>query len=441
MTYSMFPCRMVRHFVILLVWGLFCPIAAAQQVGIQWESDFETAKARAATENKPLLLHFYGDYCPPCKLMERDVFPDAKVGEKINAGFVAVKINTTQQTPLSSAYGIRFMPTDIYLLPDGEELHRRVGGKVNPEEFLAEVELVVAKLPKSQPIMQQQPRQIAQQPVIQQTIQPQVTQQSVAQQSAYNFADYAMNAPPAYSQAALSQTAAQDEAEGFAVSGNALASQYHVLPQNMASNNTLPNNMPLNNIANVPANMMSDTNVSQPMAAYTPNVTVENRGIWETDTIRKQPAPGLGAGVSLGIVTATSDKPVTPQMPIVALDGYCAVSLSQQAKWIKGNTEITTEYDGTVFRFASVEAQNAFFVNPELYAPALRGIDVVELLTSRREVTGSRKFGGWYHGRVFLFTNAENYEKFQNNPDLYAFQITQPTKTLATAYSVQRPTN
>ena len=429
MTYSIR--RMIRHFVILLVLGFFCPIAAAQQVGIQWESDFETAKARAAAENKPLLLHFYGDYCPPCKLMERDVFPDAKVGEKINARFVAVKINTTQQTPLSTAYGIRFMPTDIYLLPNGEEVHRLVGGKVKPEEFLAEVELVVAKLPKSQPV--------AQQPVVQQTVQSQVTQQPVAQQSAYNFADYAMSAPSAYSQAALSQTAAQDEAEGFAVSGNALASQYHVLPQNMASNNTPPNNVPSNNMANVPANMLSDTNVSQPMAAYTPNVTVENSGAWEADAIRKQPAPGLGAGVSLGIVTATSDKPVTPQMPIVALDGYCAVSLSQQAKWIKGNAEITSEYDGGVFRFASVEAQNAFLANPELYAPVLRGIDVVELLTSRREVAGSRKFGGWYHGRVFLFTSAENYEKFQNNPDLYAFQITQSTNTLATAYPVQRP--
>ena len=440
MTYSILPRRMIRLFVILLVLGFFCPITAAQQVGIRWESDFETAKARAAAENKPLLLHFYGDYCPPCKLMERDVFPDAKVGEKINAGFVAVKVNTTQQTPLSTAYGIRFMPTDIYLLPNGEELHRRVGGKVKPEEFLAEVELVVAKLPKLQQIVQQ-PQQIALQPVVRQTVRPQIAQQPVAQQSAYNFADYAMNASPTYSQASLSQTAMQDEAEGFAVSGNALASQYHVPPQNLASSNTLPNDSPSNNMANVSANMLSDTNVSQPVAAYTSNVTVENKGIWEADAIRKQPAPGLGAGVSLGIVTATNNKPVTPQMPIVALDGYCAVSLSQQAKWIKGNTEITTEYDGAVFRFASVETQNAFLVNPELYAPVLRGVDVVELLTSRREVTGSRKFGGWYHGRVFLFTSAENYEKFQNNPDLYAFQITQPSNTLATARPVHRPTN
>jgi len=412
MTYSTSSRQMVCHFLILLIWGLFCPIAAAQQVGIQWENDFETAKARAAAENKPLLLHFYGDYCPPCKLMERDVFPDLKVGEKMNAGFVAVKINVTQQTPLSSAYGIRSMPTDIYLLPNGEELHRRVGGKVKPEEFLAEVEFVVSKLPKSQPTVQQ----------------------IASQQSAYNFADYTMNTPSTYSQAA-----AQDEAEGFAVSGNNIVSQPQVI---------IPNNMPSNNVANVPADMLSNTSVSQPVAAYTSNVTLENsgtpsdnRGTWETNAIRKQPTPGLGAGVSLGIVTATSDKQVTPQMPIVALDGYCAVSLSQQAKWIKGNNEITTEYDGAFFRFASVDAQNTFLANPELYAPVLRGVDVVELLTSHREVTGSRKFGGWYHGRVFLFTSAENYEKFQNNPNLYAFQITQPTNTLATAYPTQRPTN
>ena len=422
MTYSTPPRRMVCHFVVFLVFALFCPITMAQQVGIQWESNIETAKARAVAENKPLLLHFYGDYCPPCKLMERDVFPDAKVGEKINAGFVAVKINTTQQTPLSSAYGIRFMPTDIYLLPNGEELYRRTGGKVIPEEFLDEVELVVAKLPKSQSVVQQQVEQ------------PQIAQQSVAQQSAYDFADYATNASPTYSQVALSQAATLDEAEGFAVSGKGVAVQPQVI---------VPNNIPY-----VPADMLSNTNVSQPVAAYTPGIALGNsetpggnRETLEANAIRKQPAPGLGAGVSLGIVTATSNKPVIPQMPVVALDGYCAVSLSQQAKWIKGNTEITTEYDGAVFRFVSVEAQNAFVVNPELYAPVLRGFDVVELLTSHREVVGSRKFGGWYHGRIFLFTSAENYEKFQHNPDLYAFQITQPTNALATAHPFQRPGN
>jgi len=158
-------------------------------------------------------------------------------------------------------------------------------------------------------------------------------------------------------------------------------------------------------------------------------------GSFESGLVRKQPTTGLGVGNSLGVVAAVSDKPTAATLPSIALDGYCPVSLAQTAKWVKGNTAITMEYNGVVFRFATAEAQNTFATNPGLYAPVLRGNDAVELLTNRREVAGHRKFGAWYHGQVFLFANAENYEKFQNNPELYAFQARQTANTLAAAHS------
>lgn len=487
MTFSNVPRRVVGRFAFLLILGLFCPLAVAQQTGVHWESDIETAKTRAATEGKALLLHFYGDQCPPCKLMERDVFPDARIIEKMNAEFVAVKINTSRHPQWVTEYGIRMMPTDVYLSPTGEEWHRRTGG-ANPANFLAEITTIANKLPKRQvpetqqiaqqmPVMQQQP-QIMQQaqsygmtPADYQQAAAQqqyAVQQAVVQQQGNGFADYALNAQPMNTQFANAQIMpAQDEQEGFAVSGKSNPQQVSPVfyqAQQQFAVAQMPDGTqqavqpvaaqpPL--VAGMTPDMMTATAVPGTQDQITQQTTMMQTtspsmpvvtpgtvgGTFETDAIRKQPTIGLGAGTSLGIVAAVSGKPLSVQMPTVALDGYCAVSLSQQAKWLKGSPEITTEYDGVIFRFATLEARDAFAVNPELYAPVLRGNDAVELLTSRREVSGSRKFGAWYHGRVFLFSNVENYEKFQNNPELYAFQAQHPGNALAATRSMQRTAN
>ncbi len=42
---------------------------------VEWLTNFETAQARARSEKKLLLIEFTGsDWCPPCILLERQVF-------------------------------------------------------------------------------------------------------------------------------------------------------------------------------------------------------------------------------------------------------------------------------------------------------------------------------------------------------------------------------
>ena len=516
------------HFTISLVFATVLTSQVVAQTGIQWEKDLEKAKARATAENKPLLLHFYGDSCPPCQLMERDVFPKAKVIEKMNADFVAVKIDTSRSPQLMSQYQVRLIPTDVYLSPTGEKLYERVGLGQTPmaefvEKFVAEMNSIAARFPKPQPVQIAQPVQNTGVALAEyhQPNMPQPANQDIPA----GLAGYSVAAP--LSQEVTFQPQVQPasgDSEGFAVSGGNnglqentnLAAQLQqlqtapgVVSDNPAIFQTVPPTLPpqqftpqtveeqqiaatqpfqqippqqafepqaqpqfqgttqpLNVLMPQPSIPGQDQPVPQypvmtqnplaqqnePLPAQSsqsafvasatsaiPSVPV---GSFENGMVRKQPTTGLGAGNSLGVVTAASDKPVTVQPATIAFDGYCPVSLAQTAKWIKGNAEITTEYDGVVFRFASVEAQKTFAVNPGLYAPVLRGNDVVELLTSRREMAGQRKFGAWYHGHVFLFANADNYEKFQNNPELYAFQAQQVANTTAnTLAAVQRSAN
>ena len=468
--------RIQRCFAFLLIFTAVLASQAVGQTGIQWEKDLTKAKARAISEKKPLLVHFYGDSCPPCQLMERDVFPNADVIEKLNADFVAIKVNVSQSPQLMTQFGVRGWPMDVFLSPTGERLHERVG-MTSTSQFLGELTSIAAKFPKPQLVQQSHSPQASQAShnggiALAEYSQPNVPQSTNPGQP-MDFSGFSVvQASPLHQPF----QAVSDDSEGYAVSGssvhqggvrhdntNVTAQIQHL----QAALGSMPNHQ-----ATQPSPQFSaeqQYTATQPIQPAVPQQvipqqmvlpqTVESQpagpflnhspfiaaapsasptvpaGSFENGIVRKQPAAGMGAGNSLGVVAAVGDTPPMVQMPTIALDGFCPVSLAQTAKWVKGDAEVMTEHEGVYFRFASAEARNTFANNPRLYAPVLRGNDAVELLTNRREMAGQRKFGAWYHGQVFLFTSAENYEKFQNNPELYAFQSQQSTNALAAAHN------
>ncbi|MCL2623886.1 MAG: DUF255 domain-containing protein [Planctomycetaceae bacterium] len=474
------------------------------QTGIRWEKNFDTAKKRASEENKPLLLHFYGDSCPPCLLMEREIFPNPLIASKVNTDFVAVKIDMQRSPQLSAQYGVHAMPTDVYLSPSGQKVFMRQG-KPEVHQLLTEMSNVTAQFPKSRPV---QPTQLIQ-PA--QTDQNDYGNPTNIQQAAQNQpTDYTVVTPD--SVATSTSTLPQYSPNPFhGLTGYGISSEMThpqaasavqplyqnpqmpiqnslQMPTNPLSENPAPQQLELVQTADpvtlpqelaptvmaVPQTMPYQTMPYQPVPyqpvpyqisiaqSYQPLLSVAPQepyllqqpadtasavtaypgmpvavGSFENGIVRKQPTAGMGVGTSLGVMAVAHETPEETPFPTVALDGYCPVTLSQTAKWVKGNIEIMTEFDGVIFRFASVDAQNTFGKNPALYAPVLRGNDAVELLTNRREVAGRRKFGAWYHGQVFLFSSAENYEKFQNNPELYAFQAQPSGNTVAAVRHIQ----
>lgn len=62
--------------VISLFFATISFSSFAQETNIlQWETNFKKVTQLAAKEKKPILLFFHGsDWCPPCKLMQREVF-------------------------------------------------------------------------------------------------------------------------------------------------------------------------------------------------------------------------------------------------------------------------------------------------------------------------------------------------------------------------------
>ena len=97
---------------------------AFAQEQIVWQTDIAKAVKQAKSEKKLVLVHFYGDACAPCRTVEQKVFPQPLVVQAVMKNYVPVKINVDKEEKVAARYGIREIPTDIFLSGAGQEFHR-----------------------------------------------------------------------------------------------------------------------------------------------------------------------------------------------------------------------------------------------------------------------------------------------------------------------------
>jgi len=118
--------------VLLLLFISSCFYAQNHDTRLVWETDFEVAKNKSKTENKPVLMLFTGsDWCPPCKMLKKDFFySDAFIAKSKNYVLLLIDfprdkelITTSQETAnktLNAKYGVRSLPTLIAVNYKGE---------------------------------------------------------------------------------------------------------------------------------------------------------------------------------------------------------------------------------------------------------------------------------------------------------------------------------
>lgn len=122
--------------------------------GDAWQTDYKAALEQAAKENKPVLLDFTGStWCPPCKMMKKDVFSTPDFLDFARKNLVLVELDflpggkpavvqyEKQNLALAEKYQIEGFPTAILLAPNGKELARNVGYLPGgPKAFLKWIE-------------------------------------------------------------------------------------------------------------------------------------------------------------------------------------------------------------------------------------------------------------------------------------------------------------
>lgn len=116
--------RRIKSVVCLAV-VLACGHASAADE-IRWAPDLLSARKASAQFKVPLLIHFYGDNCLPCKTVEERVFPRPELIETLNKYFICVKVNGSRMPNIAAEYNVHRWPTDVFLAPDGTSLYMEV---------------------------------------------------------------------------------------------------------------------------------------------------------------------------------------------------------------------------------------------------------------------------------------------------------------------------
>lgn len=118
---------MLRNILLACLGLTLCsssPLVAEEL--IEWHEDVAAARQLSQQYKVPMLVHFYGDQCMPCKTLEKNVFSKPEVAGTMQRYFVPVRINATQDRRTAAEYGVHSWPTDVFISPDGKTLTQGV---------------------------------------------------------------------------------------------------------------------------------------------------------------------------------------------------------------------------------------------------------------------------------------------------------------------------
>lgn len=119
----------MKKILIALTVMFVTSITAVSAQGIDFKKGtFEEIQKIAQKEGKLIFIDVYTEWCGPCKMLDKSVFPKKEVGDFINANFVSLKIDAEKEgKALAKKYNVTAFPTLLYILPSGELAFKTVG--------------------------------------------------------------------------------------------------------------------------------------------------------------------------------------------------------------------------------------------------------------------------------------------------------------------------
>lgn len=115
-----------------LIFILMLALAAgAAQAQVKFETkSTDAVREMAVKTGKLVFIDLYATWCPPCRMMEREVFSRKDVGDFMERHFVAAKYDVDKTTgkELLKRYGSGAIPLYLVFDTQGELLGRIQGG-------------------------------------------------------------------------------------------------------------------------------------------------------------------------------------------------------------------------------------------------------------------------------------------------------------------------
>ncbi|MEW4451363.1 thioredoxin domain-containing protein [Bremerella sp. JC817] len=395
----------IRNTALVLLLAMQTTILAEDAV--RWAPSVDLAKRVAAAQNQLVLIHFYGDNCPPCRRLEANVFSQASFAQELERNYIPVKVNASSEPEVAKEFGVDRWPQDVVITPAGQIVYRMISPQ-DQNRYTTVLAQVSAKMnPNAGPQSDRMIAQAANTTPVTSPAPPQQPEPSVAA-SGSRYSNFSGNstAPPAAApngMAPQQPAAAPSNYSRFAShGGNAQpgmpaepASQSRFAPANPAASAPGP--------AAAPASSQFASN-QQPVAppAMPPR--------------QSAPAPSAPPAAA---------PAAQPGQPKFAMDGYCPVTLVEQMKWQKGDPRWGAQHQGQVYLFSSQADQQKFLSNPNKFSPVMSGIDPVAYLGKGQVVPGDRRFGLTYRGTLYLFSSEESLQAFWGDPQRYSSMVQQ----------------
>ncbi len=142
-------------FSLLVTFGADTALA-----GAEWKTDFQAAMRQAQQTGKPVMANFTGsDWCPPCQMLEREVFSTDTFAEWAEQNVVLLELDFPRQKQqpqalqrqnrqLQQRYGIRGYPTIVFLDEQGEEFGRVGAVRGGADAWIQQADRQLANRPQ-----------------------------------------------------------------------------------------------------------------------------------------------------------------------------------------------------------------------------------------------------------------------------------------------------
>ncbi|MBR0191722.1 MAG: thioredoxin family protein [Thermoguttaceae bacterium] len=366
-----------------------------------WFQDLKEASKAASSLGRPMLIHFYIENCGPCNWMEHQVFTQAQIQKLAGSYFVMVKLNGHENPDLCSRLGIASFPADVIVSADGKYITHSLGRQEvwNYSEFLTAAANQVKLPPMNKPVGPNWQKKLQ---LAQAHAKPQAPAQP-KEPSPEMTAALEMPAldPPAPQEDSAKQENAVEEHDLFALSSPAAPAKAGTLKETLPLGEEL-DLMALSTKQEIQRKNVLESSIDHVIAA-SDSLVVNARE-------NTNPRPSINP-----TSFSQETKPV--------LEGFSPVALVDENRWVPGNENLTADFESAQYCFASEGEKEKFLQNPRYYALVSGGCDVVILAESSRKVEGDRRFGVRYEEQNFVFSSAENLEKFRANPDFYTTKI------------------
>lgn len=97
---------------------------AAPASTIAWRSDLDPALAEARRTGRSVLVDVSASWCPPCIVMQHEVWPDPTIEWAVADSYVPVFVDVDRQAAVSDRFGIESIPTILVLDGRGQVVRR-----------------------------------------------------------------------------------------------------------------------------------------------------------------------------------------------------------------------------------------------------------------------------------------------------------------------------